>query len=281
MDDVESQSSADSAVATLRAAVKVLGPLGIATAALFFFGWVRTRALFSYFGVDLGLLGLSSTDYILRSGEVVFLPAAGLAVLVGVATAVRWQLRNRAAFFREHPRRSAVLEGFLYGAGGLGLLLAVGGAAGASSQLLGAPSLAVGAFLLVEGHLMRGRRVQAAGQRAGAQQVTAALLVAVTFSVFWSTAIFAERAGLAFAASIESGAVDRPDVLVYSQTPLALPYQESTGYVPAPGERKFQYSYTHLRLLTFSNDRWFLLGPAGTATVVLRDSDSIRVQLNP
>jgi hypothetical protein len=65
---------------------RVLAPAGLLTAVLYYFGYVREQALFAYFGVDLGSVGFSTTDYLVRSAGTVFLPLA--TVLVAGVTAV-------------------------------------------------------------------------------------------------------------------------------------------------------------------------------------------------
>ncbi|MBU3063248.1 hypothetical protein KO481_17140 [Nocardia sp. NEAU-G5] len=42
---------------------------------LFYFGWTYSHAYYGYFGVDVGMLGLSTSDYLLRSINVTFWPA--------------------------------------------------------------------------------------------------------------------------------------------------------------------------------------------------------------
>src|SRR5829696_1227867 len=71
---------------TLEGMALVLAPGTLLTALAYYFGWVRTDALYAYFGIDVGHLGLSTTDYILRSVEPLWLPASVmlLIILLGV-----------------------------------------------------------------------------------------------------------------------------------------------------------------------------------------------------
>lgn len=74
------------------APLKVLGVVGgqiaLLTALLFYFGWTRTAAEARYLGFDASALGLSTSDYVLRSADTVFLSLFLLAaVLIGVQIA--------------------------------------------------------------------------------------------------------------------------------------------------------------------------------------------------
>lgn len=68
------------------ALLKVLGALGgqitLLTALLFYFGWARTAAEAQYLGFDASALQLSTTDYVLRSVDTLFLPLLLLAAVV-------------------------------------------------------------------------------------------------------------------------------------------------------------------------------------------------------
>lgn len=50
----------------------VIGPAALVTGLLYYFGWVRTHAIFSYFGVDNRLIEYSPSDYVLRSSAITF-----------------------------------------------------------------------------------------------------------------------------------------------------------------------------------------------------------------
>ena len=66
----------------------VLAPITVITGLLYYFGWVRTAAIFSHFGVDQRILAYSIEDYLLRSAGVAFRPLA--FVLIGVATSLQF-----------------------------------------------------------------------------------------------------------------------------------------------------------------------------------------------
>lgn len=66
---------------TISAVREFVGPATFVTSMLYFFGWVRSRAVAAYFGIDIELLGYSATDLILRSATTVFPLIVGAAVL--------------------------------------------------------------------------------------------------------------------------------------------------------------------------------------------------------
>ena len=59
----------------------IVAPTTVLTALLFYFGWIRTNALFQYFGVDATVLGFTTQDYLLRSTEALYVPLGTLLVL--------------------------------------------------------------------------------------------------------------------------------------------------------------------------------------------------------
>ena len=67
---------------------QVLVPMGAITGVLYYFGYVRERALYSYFGVPVGSLDLTTTDYVLRSTQALFTPLASLLVVTLIALLV-------------------------------------------------------------------------------------------------------------------------------------------------------------------------------------------------
>lgn len=66
----------------LRSLGAIIGPTTALTAILYYFGWARARAQFSYFAVDQKELGLSTTDYLLRSLAGAFWPVIFLLVVI-------------------------------------------------------------------------------------------------------------------------------------------------------------------------------------------------------
>jgi hypothetical protein len=85
----------------------VASQAALIAALLYYFGRVHTFALYGWFGVDAGMLGLSSTDYVVRSLESAITPVVlcALAVLA-LLTGARYidssidRVRSRPAWYR-------------------------------------------------------------------------------------------------------------------------------------------------------------------------------------
>ena len=74
-----------------------------------------------------------------------------------------------------------------------------------------------------------------------------------------------------------------PVVTVYSNEPLDFPGTNVTATRVLGEDQRWNYRYTGGVLLTYSNERWFLIpepasGEYRSSVVVLRDSESIRVE---
>jgi len=52
----------------------IISQVVLITAVFYYFGWVYTQSYFDYFGIHTSLLGYGTSDYVLRSIDVVFLP---------------------------------------------------------------------------------------------------------------------------------------------------------------------------------------------------------------
>ena len=64
----------------------IVGQTALLTALLLYFGWARTKTTYGYFGIDLSLLDLSTTDFVLNSVNSAYNPLLriGLVVVVGL-----------------------------------------------------------------------------------------------------------------------------------------------------------------------------------------------------
>lgn len=270
------------------ALAKTVGPIGVASAALFFFGWVRTRALFGYFGVDLGLLGFSPTDYILRSAEIVFGPVVVIATVILLAYGVHWLVSHKLPGYRWVLTLRVSLEWGLLVLGASGVLVAAAGLLGYSvAPSVASVSLGLGALALYGGLRLREDRSGVEGA-VDAPTVRARgiypLLIATTVSIFWAISVFATQAGIDLAEGFARGTAARPDVVVYSRTRLALEGEAPPTAAPLPPDRGYSYVTRNLQLLAYSNRTWILISKRwdrSTPTVVLRDDDNVRVEIRP
>ena len=270
---------------------QVLVPLGAVTGVLYYFGYVRERALFSYFGVPVGSLDLTTTDYVLRSTQAVFTPLASLLVVSLLAVLVHQLFLGRSA--DAHPawwRRATVVTGVV-----AGTLLVLGVASLARlpplAPVAGALSLGAGAVLLEYTVWMT-----AADERLPEPVATTlhegrwlrggVLAAVVLLALFWWTANVANSNGLATARAIEQALVIRSEAVVLSAEPLAVPGYgvEVEEVADAAG---FRYRHTGLRVLAHTGQRWVLV-PVGwrqhngaVAILLPEDAAGIRVDVRP
>src|SRR6478609_215506 len=102
---------AESVKRILEIVTAVGGYMAVLSALMLYFGYLRTRELFKYFGVPLGVLQLSTTDYLLRAPDVFFEPVVwstfGLAILVTLSVAV--EIADR----RQDSKLSMAIRGVL------------------------------------------------------------------------------------------------------------------------------------------------------------------------
>jgi hypothetical protein len=81
-------------------------------------------------------------------------------------------------------------------------------------------------------------------------------------ALFWSTAAYSQQIGEQLARSIDSNPANQPEVTIHSAEDLNL--WPEPGTVAEQG--KFPYTCRGFRLLTYANDRWFLLSGERTAS---------------
>src|SRR4051812_44492394 len=74
---------------TIELIASIVAPVTVLSALLYYFGWVRTNAVFRYFGADPAILGFGVPEYVARSAGTAFAPVvivllvAALVLLVG------------------------------------------------------------------------------------------------------------------------------------------------------------------------------------------------------
>jgi hypothetical protein len=198
----------------LQVATAIVAPTTLLTALLFYFGWIRTNALFQYFGVDATLLGFTTQDYLLRSSEALYLP---LGTLLVVGLAAIW-LHSVAATWLAAGRRLELLRGIAVALALVGLALFARGVAGVAlprlsrSDFLVTPvCLGLGAALGAYGRWLWLRRREVLGDDRDATRPgwagTASLVLVVLLvvvSLFWATTNYARAYGRGRAAEVRS-----------------------------------------------------------------------------
>ncbi len=272
----------------------IIAPTTLLTALLYYFGWSHAYWFFNYFGVDSSLLGFTSTDYLMRSVDALFVPmtVAASAALLGVWGHVL--LRARL------PRCGrAVQRGLGLGLALAGGILALGGLCSVftttvlSEHLVAAP-LSLGGGVLLVVYAARLRRTLSAGPRpagrgsgpgwqASAEWVIVFVLVGL--SLFWAATDYSAAVGRSRARDFVARLASYPDVAVYSQLSLSL---------RAPGVREvrcqepqaaYRFRYDGLKLVLQSGDQYLFVPAAWTSArgvaVLIPRSSSLRLEFYP
>jgi hypothetical protein len=299
----------------LREIASFIAPTTLATALLFYFGYVATRSRFEYFGVYLDMTDLSNQNLLLYGIEVVYVPAALAFLTVLLIVAVH----GTVSWLVSRPERDS-LTLLLSLAAALGGLLLVGRA------LLGmfrpsieetepvpgttALALAVGPALIAyaawiagrvssrkladEGGRARGSvRFAAWSASAGAARfrhgAVACVIGLAVAGLFWAANEFAWAYGAGKAYDDATKMWKRPPVILETKEQLAGPPPgiEETVLPPAAaaeGADAFRYRYQGLRLLLTSGGRLYLVPQQwteGSRTTVVTYNEDVRVQLLP
>jgi len=277
---------------TVQLVTAIVAPTTVLTALLFYFGWIRTNALFQYFGVDATVLGFTTQDYLLAQQRDAVRPArdapGGLAGLWAHGLLTHWLGSDRRL---PTVRTTAVVLA------AVGLALFARGVAGVAiprlslNDFLVTPvCLGLGAVLGAYGRWLWLRQRAVQGHDGNPTQprwsgIVNLVLVAllVVLSLFWATTNYARAYGRGRAVAYARQLAVRPGVVVYSADRLFLhgPGVQETA-LPAEQHTSYRYQYSGLRLLTESRGRLFLLPAGWTRTdgtaIVLAGSDKIRVE---
>ncbi|WP_434444599.1 hypothetical protein [Lentzea sp. E54] len=260
----------------------VAAPTTLATALLFYFGYVATLARYLHFGVDLSTLNLTTTEFLLLGTEVIFPAIAVLLVLTVAGWATHRGVRRVLAAGRSLVGRVLAIVIFLVGAsmfvrGTIGVLsIAI-----ARDEFPGITPLTFGLGLPIAAYGVWTLR--------GTGKMPAVLMVVLvgiaTLGLFWATNSFAAAYGRGRANQVAAALHTRPAVVLDTKERLylTLPGVTETA-LPASEGQTFRYRYRGLHVLIAAGGRLFLV-PAhwnGTpGTVVVPYGDAARIQFFP
>jgi hypothetical protein len=272
---------------------QVLFASGVVTAILYYFGYVRERAMFSYFGVPIGSLDFTTSDYVLRSAQAIFAPLIAVFLLATVALAV-----HQAVIARHGDRSGARWRVSWMASGGVALALLVVGATGAyahsliAGPVVSALALGTGAVLLDYSAWMASVDTGLSAAILEALRRTRLarrmLLVGVALiAAFWWTLNVASSNGLEAAKAIEASLERRGEAVVLSDERLGLTGHGLDIESLSPRLSGYAFRYTGLRVLLHTGDRWILLPRGwsrgnGDSVVLLPDrAEGLRIEVRP
>lgn len=281
---------------TILKVVSILAPAGAGITALaFWFGWALTNARSEYFGIDASVLGYTTTDYVLRSADVMLVPV--ISVLLLFMLGLGLHLAFMGASKSEGGKRLVRVAAWA--------LMAVGGVATSlgvvslfvrvpiiQDNFLFPPSLTGGgpiAFAYAIWLRSKVPRLHLSGPRANEvprwQRILFATVAGLgVVCLFWATSRFAAGLGIDRARSLVENLSSRPITTIYSTTDLSLP-EPVRATALKNTDTFYRFRYSGLRLITRSNGQYFLLTEGWTRTagiaIILQESPNIRYEFRP
>ena len=256
-------------------AAKLVTPITLVSALLFYFGYVSARSQYEYFGIDVDTIGLSTQDYVMRSPQPLLVP-----LLVLTLFAVAGLLLHNAVQPTETGVRRAIRVAIVVLLLGVAGLLAYPLIGQLPYYALIVP-VVIGLAAAALAYLTYLRRTIDPDR--ASQPVLIALLAVVTVTcAFWATATTAQYSGRGLAKADAENLDKFPVVILDTKEKLALrsPGLEETALRAGAGQT-FNYRYRGLRLLVVGENRLFLVPQqwnASNTTVVVPLDSSIRVQ---
>ena len=258
-------------------------PVALGTALLFYYGWVRTKIQTKRLGYDLSILDFSTTDYILKSINVlsVLVPLLIVALILNglhqrLVVPISRRSRRRIALLRlaRLLQMSWVLWSFL---GIVILSLAPRALKGFAIPL----SVTLALLCAVYGRTLQRKFT---GIEPWSSTGKVLVIVLLTFAVFWGTERVARTMGEGYAAQIAADPQQQIAVTVFSAKSLEI---DAPGVVEIQlnkDDSAYSYRYSGLRLLERSGDRYFLINEHWNAqqgrVIVLRETDNIRMEFS-
>ncbi|EXG82034.1 hypothetical protein [Cryptosporangium arvum] len=261
-------------------------------ALLYYFGWARANQAFQYYGIDVGTLGFSTTDYILRGVSTV-VPAIVVSAVLAVCSITVHRLFAAPWLSRWTAAQRTRLSWGLWGIGGLLLFpsaLWLIAPAWLDGRLgYGLPlSLAASAGVVAYGRAVAAMEDERFSYEADIVPSLLALL-AVT-GLVWALALYGVQSGWSAARSYAADLSGKSEVTVWSEKRLSIrgPGVVATNLdagasADVVANSAFHYRYEGLRLIVRGPDG-LLLVPWGwrrgiDAVVMLAPDDSIRIDV--
>jgi hypothetical protein len=280
-----------------------IAPTTLIVGLLYYFGYIRSAALYTYFGLDLYALDLTSQDYLLRGVDALYVPLVSLLLII---LGIVWTRRflGRVVARSTHRRRLRVAAYCLAAFGGTIFLVGVLGIVvpDAALPLMTPLSIGLGVVLASLGvsHLLRSnsdntrtsltdleRPLGIVGSRHSSRsqppdRASFVLLSGVVvLSLFWTANEYAQAYGRGRAETLSLQLTERPSVIVDTRDRL-LPDAPRITETALEATGTYRYRYRGYRLLAQSDDTIFLIPEAWTPTsgaiLAVPDNDLVRLQ---
>lgn len=267
----------------VKALLAVLVNVGVLTALLVYFGWVRSDRMATLLGIDEAILGMTVDDYVRRSVRSVFiLPiVAAIAGLVWVAFDQWW--RRRRVRHGDDDRIVQLVARWLWVVALAVFLLGIAlWLVGYAATYIAAPLVCAGGLLLLLYSFgLRAHLPDAVGFAPltdGVLRGSVAVLVAV--GLFWSATNFATVEGTELAREFPSRVSTLPSVEIDSEAPLDIVAPGVKTSCVGEG-RDARYHYRGLRLLESTGGNYFLISDGwtpryGVVVILPTGADGIR-----
>jgi hypothetical protein len=257
----------------LQVIAAVVSPVALATALLFYFGWVRSQAQAAEFGAEVSIFEMTPDDLVLRSVNVLFFPILIILLLAVAALRLDPWLRRQGPMLGEFLRFSAV-------AVPIGLLLVLM----PQTEPVGRVLLPLFVMFAVGGTAYGGLlRKRATGDTERPRLVMVGLVATLLIAtLFWQTERFAQLGGEALADEIKRDVSTLPEVTLLSASRLQIEGPDVTEE-PLPGSGgAYGYRYRGLYLLQRSGNKYFLLTDGWAneqgRLLVIPDTTDIRLE---
>ncbi len=254
----------------------IVAPVTALSTLLFYFGYVSAREEYLYFGLDVDTIGLSTQDFVMRSGQPLLVPLIVLLLLAAGAVLGARRLRPRVL---AHTRAAEAAGGAVLG---VGVLL-----------VAAFPVLGEWVYYPLVTPLVMALGAGVAAYTVGLRQAPIAARVAlwlvVAAGVFWATATVAQWSGAGLARDRADHMEGLPQVLLDTSERLYLhsPDVVETALPEAEGQ-EYAFRYRGWRLLIQKGDRMFLapcrttgdgcVWRPGSPTVLLEEGRDGRLQ---
>jgi hypothetical protein len=265
----------------------LLAQAAVVGAVFYYFGYVRTRSAFDYYGIDPSILDLSPQDYLLRSVNSVGVPLlVGALVYLGLRIGVAaLPSLGGARLTTGRPAAVAVFSiSAVAGIAGIGEIIA--------GQLLGSRQISpAGAVLLSLAFLLGGAGVRQWRPRGGRTPAGTGELDGVAVAAFGLSVLllfaavtgYADRVGRADAQGIADNLAHRPVITLYSEDRLEIGGYGSQQHDLPLLAAHYHYRYDNLRLLAKQGNAYLFI-PAGwrpgAPVFLVPAADGLRIDIN-